>query len=365
MKENINFEIPNKVLALISSGEAIRYGGIIRNTSGKILYHLRESSNLTNNVSIINSILPHTGEAVRLFSNITPGLNLATTAYKVFQEHKTHKMLGEIKNQLNGMEKVLKSTQIFSAVGMASSLITLGVVVASFYVLNKKLNNITSVLNGINDNLIKLNQKVDDIDSFLKESVFVELKSSTQLLDHALLLSNKNDIKNQLLDIKKNFNQCKFKFEYIIGKTNPNRFEIYDKFYKGLALSIIGEIQASLYLNEFDLTKEIIKDNSKMLYDLKENFLVNDVKNHHLNLLEKKAGGKEILIARDKFEEQKNFIEKSVETESLILKEIFERIDSFKYEVETIEKKKILYKDWKNLSNSRNDDDGILFIKAF
>lgn len=370
MIETVNFEIKNKVLEMLTNGEAIRYGGIVRNKSGQILYHLRETNSFTENIGMINKFLPYTGDAVNLFSNITPGVNTLVNAYKVLQEHKTHKMLGEIKNQLMGMEQVLKQTQLFSAIGMGASLITLGVVVASFYVLNKKLNNITSTLNLINDQLTKMNQKIDLIDkkvdlldNFLKDSIFAELKSSIEQLDENKYLSIKKEQREMLLVVKRDFKNSKFKFENVLEKIDPKKYETYDKFYKGLAISIFGEVQSSLYLNELDLAKEIIKNGAEMLNNFSNNFNSNDIINSNLNQLEKKLGGT-LLISNNDFDKKKITIENTIKTEAGILKEIFERIDSIKYEVDTIEKNKITYNEWKNISTENNSNEGLILIKA-
>lgn len=363
MIESVDFDIPNQVVNMLVNGDAIRYGGVIRNKTGQVLYHLRETAAFTENISIINNILPHTGDIVSVFSKITPGVNTLVSAYKVFQEHKTHKMLGEIKEQLTDMEKVLQSTQMFSAVGMASSLITLGVVVASFYVLNKKLNNITSTLNEINDQLLKMNQKIDSIESFLKESVFANLKSSIEELDQTKFLTSEKEKRQRILSVNSDFKKCKFKFENVIEKLDPKKFETYDKFYKGLALSIMGEIQASLYLNEFDLTQDVIKKGSEMLNIFNNKFSVNDITNEHINLLEMKVGGKSALISNDKLKIKKEITEESIKTEGAVLKEIFERVDSLKYEVDTMQKHNLSYNEWKNLSNDYNSRSGIVLIK--
>lgn len=135
---NLTRSIPDSMLLGVLSGEYNIFGGVIRDSSGKIVAHLINSATPGNLLSLIPSSV----------SGVFPGAN-------IYQLHQ----IGSDINQLLSLAKV---SMVFSG-------LTLAVSAASFFFLNKKLNAIDC----------KLNQIASDVKSIKK---FLDLQERGRLI---------------------------------------------------------------------------------------------------------------------------------------------------------------------------------------
>jgi len=113
----IAFEIPKRFLEQVVSGDLLRYGGLLKDsTSGLIVGHLKETGNI----------------GMNLASMVPSGLLLPASGIQMLQ-------LGKIQHTLD-------SLKLISSIGAVASVANLGVSVAGFAIVIKKLNRIESKL---------------------------------------------------------------------------------------------------------------------------------------------------------------------------------------------------------------------------
>lgn len=132
MISQILFEIPAMYETAVRSGNLIQIGGLLKDqASGKIVAHLQESG-LAH--SLINQALQTATTPISLFSDV---LNTGSSLYTAVQVQ-----------QIKGMIEGLKSLQIAT---LGVSLVGIGVSVAGFIYMHKRLNQLDEKIDKLID----------------------------------------------------------------------------------------------------------------------------------------------------------------------------------------------------------------------
>jgi len=153
---NIPMQIPEQFLSRIANGELIRYGTIIKNaSSGNIVGHLKEVGDFSSVVGQL-SLNPVTG-LLNLGSNITQNI------------------------QLNNIAQTLNTLQLASEIGAVASIANLGVSVAGFAVVIKKLKQIERKLDHVVTGIHEIRAILDENNMALHEIVWVGCHKVTPL----------------------------------------------------------------------------------------------------------------------------------------------------------------------------------------
>lgn len=385
MIENISLNIPSEIAKLLASGDAARYGSVIRTTSGQIICHLRETNELTQNFYNINNIVNQAMVAGETTGIIPPYISIPVRVlFKGFdyynkhqkekgqkefftqnfetvqsQNKETHSLINQLGQQISPLQGALSAVNMLSAVNLISSVVSIGMIASSFYFINKKLNLIASELEVIKVKLDGIDSKVTFINNLMLGQLFADLKTSLDQMK-TLELRSEKDKKYLINSCLMKFNSSKNRLKNAIDNMGTSDISIYNNLYKALVLSIIGEIQCSLYLESLDLAYHHLEEGNKLLIETKEHFKEKEAKDQVLNLIRRKIGTS--LIGNEKIDKIEETIEEIFNSYSLIHTEMFERVDSYKYEIKYLKDNGIKYTEWLELTKDYEKELGLIYI---
>lgn len=285
------FEIPEDILEGLKTGEYRRFGGIVRNLKGSVVAHLRETGQVE--LEQINNLLP----------------------------------------QMQDQLKLLKWT---SAVGAVSSVLNLTVSIAGFAYLAHKINKVEKRLETMEAKLDVVLEVVKELKLLDEIKIKAKLKNATSLAERALKRHLSEEGKRDLYDASSLFSEIKAYYGLLVeslikgGKALP----LYNVLYEYISLymlSVIGEVNCRLYLNDF------IAANFEMEFAIQ--FLNNIMEsiNEEFNIFNPNfvaLSSKEIPDIKSKRSQ---------------LVEMGQRLESFQQEVHFIEANKIDYLEWQSL----------------
>lgn len=142
----IPFEVPAAFNAALKSGEIVRDNVLLRNvSSGQVVGHLQEAGRLVKATGGLNPISAIAG-------NLNPVSALAGSAGHVA----TNIQLNQIKDMLGGL-------QMMSTATLAVSALNVGVTVAGFAVIAKKLKRIEGKIDSMEGKLESMDRVVENI----------------------------------------------------------------------------------------------------------------------------------------------------------------------------------------------------------
>jgi len=117
---SLSFDLPAKIAAGLANGDFVRNGGVIQNQAGQVVMWLKETSGAT-------GITPNVLGSVDPTGILKLGLQGVDSAV-------THKRLTALGTQVTQLQNLAVLTS-------ATSILTLGVSVAGFAIISKKLKN--------------------------------------------------------------------------------------------------------------------------------------------------------------------------------------------------------------------------------
>lgn len=162
----IPFEVPAEFIPKVASGELLRYGAILKDANtGLIVGHLKEAGGLAESLSALTPI------------------GAASQAGQHFQ-------LAQIQN-------TLETLQMISTVGAVASVATFGICVAGFAVVNKKLNQLNSKLDGIIAEVEAIRELIEKMNIKWEAITLSKLQTASEQLtiaQNTKTLSRRNDL---------------------------------------------------------------------------------------------------------------------------------------------------------------------------
>ncbi len=223
--------IPEQFLPAVHSGQVVRYGCILKDvTTGQIVGHLKELAGLSRRLSGIP---------------IHPLLTGAATVAQAGQWIDTHMQLGQIRQALDHL-------QLVSSVGAVASVVGLGVSVAGFAIVWKRLQRLEQNLNRAMD---QLGAEVQSLHLKIDLLSMAELTMASQQLDSA----GHTDRPEREAELLKDADRCFQKYRNYYYRlilelepltrpalTLPQIRELYGRFF----VCVQGELEATFLLHD-------------------------------------------------------------------------------------------------------------------
>ncbi|MGK7890512.1 MAG: hypothetical protein AB4042_14370, partial [Leptolyngbyaceae cyanobacterium] len=139
----VTFDLPARILTGLAKGTLVRNGGVIQDTSGRVVMWLREMGS----AATATGISPR----VPIIDPITGILNLALQGANM---HVSMRGFAAVTQQLTQVQNMVN-------IATAGSILSLGVSAIGFTVISKKLGELEKRLSIMQQNLEKINRKID------------------------------------------------------------------------------------------------------------------------------------------------------------------------------------------------------------
>ena len=137
---SLSFDLPAKMAAGLANGDFVRNGGVIQNQAGQVVMWLKETPGAT-------GITPNVLGSVDPTGILKLGLQGVDSAV-------THKRLTALGTQVTQLQNLAVLTS-------ATSILTLGVSVAGFAIISKKLKKLEGRLKDVQKTLTEVDEKID------------------------------------------------------------------------------------------------------------------------------------------------------------------------------------------------------------
>lgn len=174
---------PAIYLAQIAAGKIVRYGAILKDANtGQIVGHLKEAGGMG---ELLSSVAP---SALMLSNPVTAVASVAGVLGDVYQGV-----------QLHQIQETLKGLGMMTNIAAFSSVAGLGVSVAGFALVNKKLNTMDSKLDSIASDVSIIMRAVDELKISWQEMSNAQLQKATQ----DLITAEKAETDARTMDLAK------------------------------------------------------------------------------------------------------------------------------------------------------------------
>jgi len=329
----MEFVIPDEFIAKVASGEYIRYGTIIKNSSGKIIGHLKEVG--------LDSILKD-------FKIPTNPLNVGTETIKAVS--------GIVQNfQLKEMKSLLESMQLINNIGSLASVATLGVSVVGFAIVTSKLNQLETKLDVTLEKVDRVLEIVKELDMKQEILDFAEVKTASEQLHNALFTEDLNRRKDLLTQANATFHKYKNYYLKIaqdksIWYDGQLPLEVAHELYARYITCVMGQLYSEFLLGDLSCFRESWKIIHKEITDISN---IDKIK-----ILRSKSDANSSELFGTNYDDLVNKIKNTKE----ILNETSKRIESMDYEAKYLIESNI--EPFEYLKELRKMDNGLVLIKA-
>lgn len=250
----MEFIVPSEFVSKVLSGEFVRYGTIIKNSSGKIVGHLKEVGvdSILKDFKIPTGPLSAGSEAIKATSGIVQNL------------------------QLREMHKLLESMQLVNNIGALASVATLGVSVAGFAVVTQKLNQLEEKLDVTLKKVDRVLQIVENLNMRQEVLEFAEVKTASEQLHNALFTEDL--VRRKDLLTQSNYTFHKYKNYYLkiaqdksIWYDGQISLEATNELYARYITCVMGQLYSEFLLGDLPSFREswkIINEEVKAISDI-------------------------------------------------------------------------------------------------
>lgn len=235
----MEFIIPSEFASKVLSGEYIRYGTIIKNSSGKIVGHLKEAGidSVFKNMKIPTSPLSAGVEVIKAASGVAQNF------------------------QLSKMSKVLESMQLVNNIGAVASVATLGVSVAGFAVVTHKLNKLEEKLDFTLEKIDRVLEIVEDLNMKQEILEFAEVKTASEQLHNAQVSEDMKRRESLLTQANHTFHKYKnyyFKIaqDKSIWTDGQLPLEVANELYARYITCVMGQLYSEFLLGDLSCFRE-------------------------------------------------------------------------------------------------------------
>jgi tetratricopeptide (TPR) repeat protein len=224
----LTFDIPAKILQGLIDGSLVRNGGVIQDTSGRIVMWLREigTSGAMSGAgsNMISSINPLTGAANLVMQGVNASISL--------------KGFAAVTQQLNQIQGLLSITT-------ATSMLSLGVSVIGFTIIAKRLKELEKRLEKTQEYLEKIDKKID-------LSFYANFRAALDLANNAFTMRKGENRRTSALNAINRFLEAEHVYADLADKELTTNSQIGDEYLLSLCLAYIAEARCYLELEEFD-----------------------------------------------------------------------------------------------------------------
>lgn len=221
---SVLFDIPSSIAQGLSNGTLIRNGGVIQDNAGKIVMWLKETGGVPGvSPNILGSIDP-TGI-------LKIGLQGVDTAV-------THSKLTALGTQVTQLQNLAMLTS-------ATSILTLGVSVAGFAIISKKLKHLEGRLKDVQKTLNEVDEKID-------LGFYSNFRAALDLAGNAFTMSERTNRRSSALQAIDRFLEAEHIYADLTDKELERESQIGDEYLLTLCLAYIAETRCYLELGEYD-----------------------------------------------------------------------------------------------------------------
>jgi tetratricopeptide (TPR) repeat protein len=213
----LTFDIPAKILIGLADGSLVRSGGVIQDTSGRVVMWLRELGGTGLAPSPSSLMLPGVDPATGVLNLAMQGVNAGISM----------RGFASVTQQLGQMQRILSLTT-------AASMLSLGVSAIGFVVISKKLKELEKRLENAQVYLEKIDRKID-------LSFYANFRAALDLAVNAFTMSK-----------GENRRSSEHIYADLTDKELVGNSQIGDEYLLTLCLAYIAEARCYLELEEFD-----------------------------------------------------------------------------------------------------------------
>jgi tetratricopeptide (TPR) repeat protein len=237
----LTLDIPAKILMGLADGSFVRNGGVIQDTSGRVVMWLRElgGTGLVPSPSslLLPSIDPVTGVMNLAMQGVNAGISMRGFA--------------AVTQQLNQVQGMLSVTT-------AASMLSLGVSAIGFVVISKRLKELEIRLEKAQASLEKIDRKID-------LSFYANFRAALDLAMNAFTMSKGDNRRNSALNAINRFLEAEHIYADLADKELTVNSQIGDEYLLTLCLAYIAEARCYLELEEFDTAIRRFQEGKKQI----------------------------------------------------------------------------------------------------
>ncbi len=237
----LTFDIPAKILMGLADGSFTRSGGVVQDTSGRVVMWLRELGG-AGLVSSPNSLMsPRINPVTGVLNLAIPSMNTGTSM----------KSFGAVTQQLNLIQGMLSITT-------AASILNLGISAIGFAFILKKLRAVEERLEKIQVSLNKIDSKVD-------LSFYANFRAALDLATNAFTMKKGENRTCSAHNAINRFLEAEHIYAGLADKALVVNSQIGDEYLLTLCLAHIAEVRCYLELEEFDTAAKRFQDGKEQL----------------------------------------------------------------------------------------------------
>lgn len=252
----IPFEVPAQYMTKVLSGEYVRYGGIIKDAAtGQIMGHLKEAGSLGKVLSAI---------PMNPISAISDVIQISQYAHLSHQNTQLMQNITQIQSTLEGL-------QLTTSVGAIASVASLGISVAGFALVQKRLKRLDSKLDTALFELSQVKKIVQRGEAKIDALGYSRFKAAAEELS----IAEDATIENERIEYSRNaefkFREMKHYYSLLLNNEEynalndpelslPQALELHSRF----IASMKGELQACFLRNDLGAYHKCLQNNIEL-----------------------------------------------------------------------------------------------------
>ena len=215
---SVLFDMPAQIAQGLASGSLVRNGGVIQDQAGKVVMWLKETGGVPGiSPNMLGSVDP-TG-ILRLGLQ---GVDTAVTQHK-----------------LTALGVQMTQVQNLAMLTSATSILTLGVSVAGFAIISKKLKHLEGRLKDVQKTLDEVDEKID-------LGFYSNFRAALDLAGNAFTMSDKANRRSSALQAIDRFLEAEHIYADLTDKELERKSQIGDEYLLTLCLAYIAETRCYL-----------------------------------------------------------------------------------------------------------------------
>nr|WP_281721130.1 hypothetical protein [Nitrosomonas nitrosa] len=249
----IPFEVPAQFMAKVLSGEYVRYGGILKDSvTGQVVGHLKEAGSLGKVLSAI---------PMNPISAISDVIQISQYA------HLSHQNT-QIMQNITQIQSTLERLQLITSVGALASVASLGVSVAGFAFVRKRLKMLESKLDDVLGELSQVKKMVQRGEAKIDALGYSRFKAAAEELSIAEDATIENERIEYSRTAEAKFREMKHYYSLLLNNEEynalndpelslPQALELHSRF----IASMKGELQACFLRNDLGAYRKCLQNN--------------------------------------------------------------------------------------------------------
>lgn len=242
---SVLFDLPTQIAQGLADGSMIRNGGVIQNQAGKVVMWLKETGGMPGvSPSMLGSVDP-TG-ILRLGLQ---GVDTAVTQSKLTA-------LGAQVTQLQNLAMLTSAT----------SILTLGVSVAGFAIISKKIKHLEGRLKDVQKTLDEVDEKID-------LGFYSNFRAALDLAGNAFTMSDQANRRSSALQAIDRFLEAEHVYADLTDKELERKSQIGDEYLLTLCFAYIAETRCYLELGEYDTALRRFQEGKEQVHTRIEKYI--------------------------------------------------------------------------------------------